>query len=524
MTTAPIGVPAPGTILLLPSDPLTAADRTDSPLQWVPFYNAGMCSFSVITKAPEGAGPPAAVHILLHVGPRAYLLSCEAATHGRFDPQHPCPGLAVDRLPDHGTSAGLVLRQVATLLPPPKPLGSGAPARMDYFQTAKQSPQLGLLDELTAVERLPTAVPLWAHWLPAAGGSASAIGATSAEPVLAEPPPGGLHLYPAGPWTPAHIPTPPTDLQGDGRWFNLASGVLTACLDRLHGHRQLLRAASPSPARLRPVILLAGDSIAQQLGRSEAWARRCAGTWSAPPLSPAGLPPLVLEFGLGGDQTQHLLLRLAGIKNALRLTAARARILGPADSRPSLATSGVSPTSGQACPLNLTGILIVGTNNAFHRPDEVARGIHEAALELGRVLVQALGFLCPDPEASVSSGPAGTPHHHIRVLVCGIPPRGETDNAARQRAAQTNAILRHMLARPTSPQTAPVEIVPLWDPFLTAPPTAVANETAGPFRQAGIDRLTRDTLYTDMLHFTEQGHATICDALDRHISRANAGQ
>ncbi|XP_037079874.1 LOW QUALITY PROTEIN: platelet-activating factor acetylhydrolase IB subunit beta-like [Pollicipes pollicipes] len=126
-----------------------------------------------------------------------------------------------------------------------------------------------------------------------------------------------------------------------------------------------------------PDVVLVGDSIIYHLQHSNTWQRRFA-------------PLHALNFGIGGDQTQHVLWRL---------------------------------THGEMdnfCPKVV--VLLVGTNNFNFSPEQIADGVMANVNVIRKLQPQAF------------------------VIVMGLLPRGEKPNHLRERNAQTNELLAGRLA------------------------------------------------------------------------------
>uniref|UniRef100_A0A671T0F6 Platelet-activating factor acetylhydrolase IB subunit alpha1 n=1 Tax=Sinocyclocheilus anshuiensis TaxID=1608454 RepID=A0A671T0F6_9TELE len=111
---------------------------------------------------------------------------------------------------------------------------------------------------------------------------------------------------------PAATPTPCQDIQGDGRWMSLHN-----------------RFVSDSKGK-EPDVVFVGDSLVQLLHEFEVWRKLFS-------------PLHALNFGVGGDATQHVLWRLMN---------------GELDH--------ISPK---------VVVLWVGTNNHGHTPEQICGGI-----------------------------------------------------------------------------------------------------------------------------------------------------
>ncbi|CDQ93365.1 unnamed protein product [Oncorhynchus mykiss] len=79
---------------------------------------------------------------------------------------------------------------------------------------------------------------------------------------------------------PAATPTPGVDTQGDGRWMSLHNHFVSNSKDK------------------EPDVLFVGDSLVQLLYQFEVWRDLFS-------------PLHALNFGVGGDATQHVLWRLS---------------------------------------------------------------------------------------------------------------------------------------------------------------------------------------------------------------------
>ncbi|XP_033758535.1 platelet-activating factor acetylhydrolase IB subunit beta-like [Pecten maximus] len=150
----------------------------------------------------------------------------------------------------------------------------------------------------------------------------------------------------------ADSPEPVEDVQGDGRWIS-----------------QHLRFIAEGKSK-EPEVLFIGDSIIQQMRFSKVWTTL--------------LEPLhCLNFGIGGDQTQHVLWRV---------------------------------TNGELdCIPPKVIVLQVGTNNHGHTAEEVIAGI----LEIVKVI--------------------RTKQPMAQIVVMGILPRGERPNPLRIKNSKVNS-------------------------------------------------------------------------------------
>ncbi|XP_013392016.1 platelet-activating factor acetylhydrolase IB subunit gamma [Lingula anatina] len=158
---------------------------------------------------------------------------------------------------------------------------------------------------------------------------------------------------------PAAVAVPVEDTHGDGRWMSLHNRFKTETKDR------------------EPDVLMIGDSLIQQLGNTEMWEKMF-------------VPLHCLNFGIGADQTQHVLWRLQH---------------GELDN--------INPK---------IIVLLVGTNNHGHTADQVTEGILE--------IVKCIRDKQPQAQ----------------LIVMGIPPRGQHHNPLREKIATINTALAEKLS------------------------------------------------------------------------------
>ncbi|KAK7082528.1 Platelet-activating factor acetylhydrolase IB subunit beta [Halocaridina rubra] len=156
----------------------------------------------------------------------------------------------------------------------------------------------------------------------------------------------------------AAVPTPIEDVQGDGRWLSM--------------HNRFVSQAR----EMEPDVVFVGDSLVANLQSTDLWEK-----WFAPMHS--------LNFGIGGDQTQHVLWRL---KNG-ELECIKPKAV----------------------------VVLVGTNNHGHSASEVAGGITEICLTIRE----------KQPKA------------YITVLT--LLPRGEKPNPLREKNSQVNALIKEAI-------------------------------------------------------------------------------
>lgn len=157
---------------------------------------------------------------------------------------------------------------------------------------------------------------------------------------------------------PAAIPEPVKDVQGDDRWMS-------------QHNRYLLKTKEKEPE-----VVFIGDSLIRNMSGTELWRKLFE-------------PLHILNFGIGGDQTQNVLWRVQNGEMDL-----------------------VEPK---------VVVLWVGTNNYGHTAEQVAGGILEI----------------------VSSIQMKQPQAH--VIVMGIPPRGERPNPLREKIATINKSVAEQL-------------------------------------------------------------------------------
>lgn len=157
---------------------------------------------------------------------------------------------------------------------------------------------------------------------------------------------------------PAAVPTPLEDVQGDGRWLSM--------------HNRFVNQAR----EMEPDVVFVGDSIVANLQCTEVWEK-----WFA--------PMHCLNFGIGGDQTQHVLWRL---KNG--------------------ELEFIKPKAV---------VVLVGTNNHEHTAAEVAGGI----MEICRTIREK------------------QPQTYIVALT--LLPRGEKPNRLREKNSEINALIKETL-------------------------------------------------------------------------------
>ncbi|XP_045125204.1 platelet-activating factor acetylhydrolase IB subunit alpha2-like [Portunus trituberculatus] len=157
---------------------------------------------------------------------------------------------------------------------------------------------------------------------------------------------------------PAAVPTPLEDVRGDGRWLSM--------------HNRFVNQAR----EMEPDVVFVGDSIVANLQCTDVWEK-----WFA--------PMHCLNFGIGGDETQHVLWRL---KNG--------------------ELEFIKPKAV---------VVLVGTNNHEHTAAEVAGGI----MEICRTIREK------------------QPQSHIVALT--LLPRGEKPNCLREKNSEINGLIKETL-------------------------------------------------------------------------------
>ncbi|KAK5861856.1 hypothetical protein PBY51_017300 [Eleginops maclovinus] len=158
---------------------------------------------------------------------------------------------------------------------------------------------------------------------------------------------------------PAATPTLREDTEGDARWMSLHNRFVSDSKDK------------------EPDVLFVGDSLIQLLHQFGIWRQLFS-------------PLHALNFGVGGDATQHVLWRLSN---------------GELDN--------ISPK---------VVVLWVGTFNYAHTPEQICGGI--------MAIVQVIKNKLPNS----------------RTLVLGLLPRGKSPNLRRERNAAVNKLVQEAVA------------------------------------------------------------------------------
>ncbi|XP_041091220.1 platelet-activating factor acetylhydrolase IB subunit gamma [Polyodon spathula] len=170
---------------------------------------------------------------------------------------------------------------------------------------------------------------------------------------------------------PAATPTAAADLHGDGRWLSLHHRFVSDSKDK------------------EPEVLFVGDCLVQLLHQFEVWRELFS-------------PLHALNFGMGGDCTQHVLWRLQ---------------------------------NGELDHINPKIIVLwVGTNNHGDSAEQVAEGI-------GAIVRLIHG---KQPTA--------------KVLILGLLPRGRSPNALRVKNARVNQLIQEAL--PSLPGASFLDVDP----------------------------------------------------------------
>ncbi|XP_019948677.1 platelet-activating factor acetylhydrolase IB subunit gamma isoform X1 [Paralichthys olivaceus] len=170
---------------------------------------------------------------------------------------------------------------------------------------------------------------------------------------------------------PAATPTPCEDIQGDGRWMSLHNRFVSDSKDK------------------EPDVLFVGDSLVQLMHQFGIWRQLFS-------------PLHALNFGVGGDATQHVLWRLSN---------------GELDN--------ISPK---------VVVLWVGTNNHGHTPEQICEGI--------MAIIQVIKNKLP----------------HAHTLVLGLLPRGKLPNPLRERNAKVNMLVQEAVS--TLPHASFLDVNP----------------------------------------------------------------
>ncbi|XP_065337876.1 platelet-activating factor acetylhydrolase IB subunit alpha2 [Cloeon dipterum] len=156
---------------------------------------------------------------------------------------------------------------------------------------------------------------------------------------------------------PATTPVPPEDVQGDNRWMNIHERFLEETL-------------------LEPEVLFIGDSLIRNLAHTDMWRQHF-------------VPMHSLNFGIGGDQTQHVLWRVLNGE----LEHMKPKVV----------------------------VLLVGTNNVGHLPEMIVEGIREVIKVIQSKQPQAY------------------------LVLISLLPRGQKPNPLRERNAKVNELLKEQL-------------------------------------------------------------------------------
>lgn len=204
---------------------------------------------------------------------------------------------------------------------------------------------------------------------------------------------------------PAAEPKPVEDVQGDGRWMSLHNAFIADSKER------------------EPEVLFIGDSILSQLQQTKMWSEMFE-------------PLHCLNFSIGGDQTQHVLWR---VQNG-ELDTIYPKVI----------------------------VLLVGTNNHDHTPEQVVGGVLEIVATLTNKQPQA------------------------QLLVVGLLPRGEKPNKLREKFTIINKSLDNQLA------DLPNATFLLLDPAV--------------FYVAGSEEISRQDMW-DYLHLTSRGYQKLCEPI-----------
>ncbi|XP_033117270.1 platelet-activating factor acetylhydrolase IB subunit gamma-like [Anneissia japonica] len=156
----------------------------------------------------------------------------------------------------------------------------------------------------------------------------------------------------------AAVPVPVQDVQGDGRWRSVHDRYAAEAHEK------------------EPDVLFIGDSLIQLLEQCPIWKELF-------------IPLHCLNFGIGGDATQHVLWR---IQNG-ELENIAPKVI----------------------------VLLVGTNNHEHTADQVAGGVEAIVRYMSEKQPQA------------------------NIVVMGVPPRGQKPNPLREKNAAVNNLIVQFL-------------------------------------------------------------------------------
>ncbi|KAI4904495.1 hypothetical protein NFI96_021699 [Prochilodus magdalenae] len=259
-----------------------------------------------------------------------------------------------------------------------------------------------------------------------------------------------LTVMSSGDGNPAATPTPCEDVQGDGRWMSMHN-----------------RFVSDSKGK-EPEVLFVGDSLVQLLHEFEVWRKLFS-------------PLHTLNFGIGGDATQHVLWRLTH---------------GELD---------------HICPKVV--VLWVGTNNHGHTPEQICGGIMAIINVINQRLPQAhilvLTRLLTSPYISDTSQTrlltspyisdtspyvSDTSPYVSDTSPYGILPRGRSPNPLRDRNARVNALVQAELSSLS------------FASFLDVDPGFVHSDGS----------ISHQDLY-DYLHLTPQAYQRVCQPVHARV-------
>lgn len=157
---------------------------------------------------------------------------------------------------------------------------------------------------------------------------------------------------------PATIPTPVKDVQGDGRWMSM--------------HERFLHEAKVYPCD----VLFIGDSLIRNMFETEVWDSNFA-------------PLNSLNFGIGGDCTEHILWRIEHGE----LDEVKPKVV----------------------------VLLAGTNNHHSSADQLVEGIEAIVWSISSKLPAA------------------------KIIVLGLLPRGRQPNHLREKHFQVNHAIKEVI-------------------------------------------------------------------------------
>ncbi|XP_070549322.1 platelet-activating factor acetylhydrolase IB subunit alpha1-like [Ptychodera flava] len=161
---------------------------------------------------------------------------------------------------------------------------------------------------------------------------------------------------------PAATPVPVEDVQGDGRWMSI--------------HKRYVNESKDKEPDICSLCVFIGDSLIQLMAQTDVWFK-----WF--------VPMHCLNFGIGGDATQHVLWRLQNGE----LDDLKPKVI----------------------------VILAGTNNHGHTAEQVVGGL--------KAIVETVSTKQPQAQ----------------IFVMSIPPRGHEPNPLREKIRAINDALPNML-------------------------------------------------------------------------------